>query len=131
MSKIEQNSILLTALFYIGAGIAHFFAVDFLVKIVPDILPAKEFIIYLTGIVEIVLGLGLLNPKTRKLSAWLILFMLISYLWVHVEMLIKQDYFTELLHLTEYTETPGIFYYARIFLQFVMMYWIYAFTEDN
>jgi uncharacterized membrane protein len=130
MSKIEKNSLWLTAFFYIGAGISHFFAVNFLVEIVPDILPAKEFIIYLTGVIEIILGIGLLNPKTRELSAWLIFFMLLSYLWAHIEMLIKQDYFTELLHLTEYTETPGIFYYGRIGLQFVMMYWIYAFTEE-
>lgn len=130
MSKIEKNSLWLTAFFYIGAGISHFFAVNFLVEIVPDLLPAKEFIIYATGVIEIILGIGLLNPKTRKLSAWLIVAMLVTYLWAHVEMLIKQDYFTDLLHLTEYTETPDVFYYVRIALQFVMIYWILAFTEE-
>ena len=131
MSSIEKNALWLTAFFYIGVGITHFIAVDFLVEIVPDILPAKVVLVYLSGSIEIVLGLALLNKKTRKQSAWLIVMMLLVYLWVHIDMLIQKDYFIESLNLTSYIANPDIFFYGRIALQFVMIYWILAFTKDN
>lgn len=131
MSSIEKNALWLTAFFYIGVGITHFIAVDFLVEIIPDILLAKEVLVYLSGSIEIVLGLALLNKKTRKQSAWLIALMLVVYLWVHVDMLIQKDYFIESLDLPNYIANPDIFFYGRIALQFVMIYWILAFTKDN
>jgi len=131
MSLVERNSLWLTALFYIGVGITHFFAVNFLVEIIPDILPAKMILVYLSGFIQIVLGIALLNKNTRKQSACLIALMLVVYLWVHVDMLIQKDYFIETLNLTNYIANPDIFFYGRIALQFVMIYWILAFTKDN
>jgi uncharacterized membrane protein len=131
MSRIEKNALWLTSFFYVGVGISHFIAVDFLVEIIPDVLPAKELLVYLTGFIEILLGLALLNNKTRKQSAWLILTMLVVYLWVHIDMLIQKDYFIDTLNLTNYISNPDIFFYGRIVLQFVIIYWILAFTKDN
>ena len=43
-------------LFYIMAGTNHFINPDWYVRIVPPILPFKTAIVYISGILEIILG---------------------------------------------------------------------------
>ncbi len=130
MSLIEKNAIWITALFYIFAGMSHFIFHDFLIQILPPEIVQESLVIYLTGLVEVILGFMLLSSQYRKLAAWLIMFMLCGYLWVHFYMLLEHEKFTANFNLTQYTAMPILFYYARIGLQFVMIYWIYAFTKD-
>ncbi|WP_165456518.1 DoxX-like family protein [Pedobacter kyonggii] len=52
--------------------------------IIPKWLPAPGFLIYFSGILEIVLGVLLLIKKTRKLAALLIILMLTAFLPAHI-----------------------------------------------
>lgn len=60
----------LLAAIMILAGISHFTMTGTYVQIVPDYLPAAEAIVVLTGVLEILGGLGLLVPATRQIAAW-------------------------------------------------------------
>lgn len=131
MSRIEKNSLFLTAFFYIFVGASHFFAKDFLVELIPPFIPFKEFLIYASGLLEIVLGTLLLMDKYRSKAAWLIIYMLISYLIVHVYMLVEQERFITMFHLEELSLPTASFFWARLVLQFVFIYWIYAFTDHT
>ena len=51
------------ALFMIGAGFMHFAKHEMYIPFVPKFLPLKVFIIYASGVVEILLGLMLLSNK--------------------------------------------------------------------
>jgi uncharacterized membrane protein len=53
----------------------------------PKWLPAPGFLIYFSGILEIVLGILLLIKKTRKLAALLIILMLVAFLPAHIYMI--------------------------------------------
>ena len=65
--------------FYINAGVKHFIEPEWFLYIIP---PYLIFIglelVYLSGILEIILGLLLLFPKYRKISAYGIIFLLIA-----------------------------------------------------
>ncbi|MCK0145738.1 DoxX family membrane protein [Arenibacter sp. F26102] len=54
---------ILLALFMIYAGVQHFLKPSFYISFVPYFLPFKMVVIYLSGAVEIVLGVLLLLPK--------------------------------------------------------------------
>lgn len=58
---------LLLAAAMIGVGVLHFTREPFFTRIVPGWLPAPRLLVYLSGVLEVALGFGLLVPRTRKL----------------------------------------------------------------
>ena len=66
------------SLFYIMAGTNHFISPDWYVRIVPPILPFKTAIVYISGILEIILGSLLIFPKTRFIAGWGIIILLVA-----------------------------------------------------
>ena len=82
----------------------------------PKLLPADDLLIYLSGIAEILLGIGVLFPQTRTLALWGIIAMLIVFLIVHINMLFPAN----VLGIS-----PWILL-LRIPLQFLLIYWAYT-----
>ncbi len=72
------------AFLYLLAGVNHFLSPESYLPIIPDYLPSHDLINILAGIAEIILGIGLLFPKTRKISAWGVVLMLIAFIPSHV-----------------------------------------------
>ena len=50
------------------AGFMHLLAPDFFVQIIPKGLPSPEWLNVLSGLLEIVIGVYLLEPRTRVLA---------------------------------------------------------------
>lgn len=48
----------------------HFVRPAFYVALMPPFLPAPLVLVYLSGVAEIAVGLGLLIPRYRRLAAW-------------------------------------------------------------
>lgn len=114
--------LVLMALLYIGAGINHFVHPDFYIKIMPSYIPAHELMVQLSGIAEILLGIGLLIPATRKLSAWGIIAMLLVFMVVHVDMLV---------HAERFEGVPFWGLVLRIPLQFLLIAWAWWYRRDE
>ncbi|HVL99838.1 MAG TPA: hypothetical protein VM324_11160 [Egibacteraceae bacterium] len=61
----------LLALVLIVAGVGHFLAHDAYLRLIPPWLPAGPTIVWVTGVAEIVLGVGLLAlPRRRRAVGW-------------------------------------------------------------
>jgi uncharacterized membrane protein len=56
------------ALNMIGVGILHFPGEAFFLQIVPPQLPAPQVLVWLSGVIEIALGVMLLVQRTRRLA---------------------------------------------------------------
>ena len=76
---------------YAVLGILHFTNTGFYRPFMPKFLPAHDLLIYLSGIAEILLGIGVLFTQTRTLALWGIIAMLIVFLIVHVNMLLPAN----------------------------------------
>ncbi|MDG1544433.1 MAG: hypothetical protein P8R34_05620 [archaeon] len=63
---------------FILVGIEHFRSPQKFVDIVPNYLPFALFLVYLTGIIEIVGGLGIIYPETREITGRLMVLFLIA-----------------------------------------------------
>lgn len=74
----------LLALFFIVAGVNHFINPQFYLPLIPPYFPFPEIINLVSGIVEIVLGFGLLLEKTRKAAAWGVVILLVAFIPSHV-----------------------------------------------
>ncbi len=87
MPALKTLSVFLQGLFYIGTGQAHFTKTAFFLKIMPPYLPYPLELVYLSGVAEILLGLGLWIPATRPYAAWGIIALLFAVLPANVYML--------------------------------------------
>lgn len=54
----------------VGIGLLHFFADELFVQIVPPAFPAPYALVWISGVVEIALGLALLFPRTRRFAGF-------------------------------------------------------------
>ena len=70
-------SLYLLALLFIAAGILHFLRPGAFARIVPPFLPCSMALVYISGVAEIVGGVGLLVPPLRPWAGvWLVALLL-------------------------------------------------------
>jgi len=66
------------SLMLVFTAIGHFAFTKAMSMMIPEFIPFKESFVYLTGIFEILLAIGLLIPKLKVISGWtLIVFLLL------------------------------------------------------
>ena len=82
--NIQKFLIYSMGYFYLIAGVNHFVTPDFYLPLIPPFFSNPEFINILSGIAEILLGLGVLYLPTRKRAAWGIFGMLLCFIPSHV-----------------------------------------------
>lgn len=110
------------ALAFVLAGINHFINAAFYLRMMPPILPAPLFLIYLSGVFEIVLGVFLLLPKFTGLAAWGLIALLIAVFPANVYMAMNPRLFPE-FSLTAL--------YLRLPLQIILISWAFWFTRKT
>lgn len=72
------------SLFLMYAGVQHFLKPEFYEPFVPAFLPAKTSIVYLSGVVEIALGVLMFIPKYTKRAAIGVIILMLVFLPIHV-----------------------------------------------
>ncbi len=77
------------SLIYVAAGIYHFVNPKLYMKIMPPYFPWHLQLIYISGVIEIVLGILLIPESTRPIAAWLIIAMLIAIFPANIQMAIN------------------------------------------
>ncbi|TGK29528.1 motility protein [Leptospira gomenensis] len=73
--------------FYVFAGINHFLNPSFYLRMMPPYLPAHNWLNWISGCAEIVLGAALLFPSARKLASYGVILLLILVFPANVYML--------------------------------------------
>ena len=87
---LKNLTVYIMSLLYITIGIKHFINPDFFVAIVPPIIKWKQEIVFISGFLEIILGLLLLLNQTRKLAAWGIIILLITVFPANIYLYISE-----------------------------------------
>jgi uncharacterized membrane protein len=77
-------SILLLSIFFVIAGSNHFINPQFYLPLIPNYLPFPEVLNYLSGVLEMVLGVGILLKSTRRIAAIAIIVLLVLFLPSHI-----------------------------------------------
>jgi len=68
----------LAAIFYVFAGTMHFVRPAIYLKIMPPYVPMHWAMVGISGFFEILGGIGLLIPQTRRAAAWGLVLLLIA-----------------------------------------------------
>ena len=109
------------AVLMVIAGVMHFVAPAGYARIVPRGLPAPKALVFLSGVAEILGGLGLLLPATRPWAAWGLIALFIAVFPANVNMAVNRIGFGR-------KAPPAWLLWARLPLQGVLIAWAYAFT---
>jgi uncharacterized membrane protein len=107
------------AALFIIAGVGHFVATDFFLKIMPPYLPLHLPIVLISGVIEIVCGTLLLNPRYSRLAAWGIIALLIAVFPANIYVYQHREMFP----------LPWIVHLLRLPLQGVLILWAFAYTR--
>jgi uncharacterized membrane protein len=114
----------LLTIFMVGAGVNHFIAPDAYVGMMPSALPAPLMLVYVSGIAEVLGGVGLILPTTRKLAAWGLIALYVAVFPANLNMAIN--------HLPLGThEVPTWALWARLPLQGVLIAWAWWFARSE
>tara|TARA_B100001248_G_scaffold148003_2_gene111163 strand:- start:1944 stop:2411 length:468 start_codon:yes stop_codon:yes gene_type:complete len=70
-------TILVMSFLYVFIGVKHFIDPQYFINITPPQIEYKSFAVYFTGAIEVLGGLLILNKKTRKTGAYMLIFLLI------------------------------------------------------
>lgn len=110
----------LMATLYIFAGLMHFIKPKTYLRIMPRYLPYPRFLVFLSGFIEIMLGIGLCFPSTKNMAISGIIGMLVIFLVVHYYMLSSKKAGAGI---------PFWLLLLRIPLQFVLIYWAFWYFQ--
>jgi len=86
LRRVKRPLLYLMGPMYVVAGALHFVVPELYVQIVPPIFPARLALVYLSGIAEIAVGVGVLLPRTRRLAAWATVAVLVAVFPANVYM---------------------------------------------
>ena len=79
--------------FFLIAGSLHFLRPKPYVAIVPDALPRKREMVFVSGVAELAGGAGVLVPGTRRLAGWWLIATLLAIFPANVNMAVNAERF--------------------------------------
>lgn len=112
----------LLALLFVAAGVNHFVKPDFYVKIMPPYLPWHYELVLVSGVFEVLGGVGLLVPKVRRAAAWGLIALLIAVFPANLHMAFHPEAFPEI---------PPAAAWGRLPFQALFILWAYWFTRPD
>lgn len=120
-AKGNRRSRGLLAAFFIGAGVNHFVTPRFYQAIVPPPLQGEaKRVVQVSGVAEVLGGVGVLLPFTRRLSGAGLVALLMAVFPANMYMLQEPEKFNRI---------PRWALYARLPLQPLMMMWAWRATR--
>ena len=108
------------AVMLIVTGVAHFTSTDLMVEMMPEFLPLKKEIVYLTGILEFLAAVGLLIGKLSKITAILLIIYFVAILPANIVGSFKQVNLGGM-------EYGAMYLLFRVPLQILFIFWAYYF----
>ena len=102
---------------FVGAGVLHFVVPDFYLRIMPPFFPAPRFLVYASGGLELLGGLGLLTPRLFRPAAGGLALLLVAFFPVHVYMLVNPA-------AVNAGSVSPLLLWLRLGFQFVLIAWV-------
>lgn len=122
MKTLKTVFRIIFALFFVVAGLNHFVSPEFYLKIMPPYLPWHYALVLISGVAEVVLGIGLLIPTFQRLAAWGLIALLIAVVPANLHMAMNPQL---------YPEIPVIGLWLRLPVQGLLILWAWTYTRPE
>ena len=105
---------------YVGAGTLHFIFTRNYLRLMPGYLPAPRTLVYVSGAAEILGGVGVIVPATRRAAAWGLMLLLVAVFPANLTMV---------THHHRFPSVPLWAAWARLPLQLPLLWWAWIYTR--
>ncbi len=105
-------------------SVAHFVFTEGMSEMIPNFFPFKKELVIVTGVLEMLFAIGLLIPKTKTLTGWILILFFITVLPTNIKASMEHiNYQTGAL------DGNGMAYlWFRVPLQILFIVWVYFST---
>lgn len=114
--RVRRIARVALTIFFVWAGVNHFRNPQFYLRMMPPLLPRHQLLVDISGILEIVGGVGLLFPAVRAHAGWGLIALLLAIFPANIYMALHPELFPEISRLA---------LMARLPLQLPLMAWAY------
>lgn len=120
-SQVEKSARIAMSIMFLFTSIGHFVFAEGMTLMIPSFVPYPKFVVFITGIMEIILAIALIIPSFTKMTGWLLILFLLCMLPANV-----YAAFLNINYQTGTLDGPGLKYlWFRIPLQCFFIFWIY------
>lgn len=127
--RVERLPLYAMGALYVVAGAMHFVAPSVYEQVVPPALPRPRALVYLSGVAEVALGIGVVIPRTRRISAWGLVALLVAVFPANVYMATAD---VTLDGVPAWARDPSdAALWARLPLQAVLIGWALRYTRQE
>jgi uncharacterized membrane protein len=102
---------------FIFAGSMHFAHTEFYLRMMPPYIPAHLLLVQISGVCEILGGIGLIVPRTRWIAAIGLIALLIAVFPANIQMALHPDLYRDI--------GPPAAFFIRLPLQLVAIYLVW------
>lgn len=116
MTRTLRVALIVLGVVFVVAGANHFRNPEFYVRMMPAYLPAHLELVYLSGVFEMLGGVGVLIPRTRRAAGWGLVLLLVAIFPANLHMAMNPELF------------PGISpsaLWLRLPFQVLFIAWVY------
>jgi len=126
LARLKRPLLYIMAPAYVVAGLLHFVVPELYAQIIPPVLPAPLALVYLSGVAEVAVGVGLLWPRTRASAAWATIALLVAIFPANVYMATSGVVVTGM---PGGGDPSALVRWGRLPLQGVLVLWAYWYTD--
>lgn len=109
------------AILFLFTGIGHFARTEAMTQMLPDWVPERTLLVYLTGVLEFTVAAGFLLPSFRRLAGWVASVILVVFFPANI--------YAALNHVPFGGHAWGpVYLLVRAPLQLMILAWIYMFV---
>lgn len=121
--RLRRVALFVVAAFFSFAGASHFTNTEFFLAIVPPYLPAHLELVYISGVFEVLGGVGVLLAVSRTWACYGLIALLVAVYPANIHMALHPDLFLDRMTATAL--------YVRLPLQFVMAWLVWWATAAD
>lgn len=125
LNRFKEPLRVVLALSMVAAGVLHFVIPLQFIKIVPGFLPFPAALVYISGVIEILLGFGLLLPPVSRWAAMGLMALFIDVYPANINMAVN------LIHIDGLPDQNWWFHAFRLPFQFVLIAWAYWYARPH
>ena len=121
LAKSTFPAVIGIALVFGFTAIGHFVKTQAMAEMLPDFVPGRLAMVYVSGFVEAVAAVAILIPRFRRVVAWCLIVLLLSFLPVNIYAAMNQ------IGMGGHQWGP-IYLLIRIPLQVILVAWVWYFA---
>ena len=109
----------------VGVGVLHFVTPEPFMRIVPPAFGDARLLVYVSGVFEVLGGLGLLLPQTRRAAAWGLILLYLAVFPANIYMAMEG------IQIDPAHPVPAWAAWLRLPFQALFIAWAYLFTRPE